>query len=241
MAKTVQEIMNRELFSLRPDEGCEDALGFILALGISGAPVVDGAGKPIGVVSFRDLLRHAGGDDVASRMTSPALTVSEGAAIEAAARLVGERGVHRIVVVDDTGRAVGIVSSVDLVRGLLGMPPSHPTTFPHYDAVIGASWTDETELVLDQVDVAPDAAGVFVLVRGGAGITDRVVWTEGANNVRTRLYDILSLPQSDPALRRVLETYGALRFRAAAIPDREALRHAARALRDTEAARSPLA
>lgn len=41
VAKLVQEIMNREVFSLRPEESAEEALNWILALRITGAPVVD--------------------------------------------------------------------------------------------------------------------------------------------------------------------------------------------------------
>lgn len=230
MARAAREIMNRELFSLRSDERTDDALGFIVALGVSGAPVLDESGRPIGVISFHDLVRGGSDARVGDRMTTPAITVTEETGVEEVARIVGERGVHRVVVVDDGGVAVGIVSSVDLVRALVGMPARHPSTFPHYDEDLGASWTDDTELELEKLDAAPDGPGVLVLVRGGVGVEERVVWAEPANNVRTRLYDILSLPQSDRLLGRVLTQYKHLRFRAACISDPAARLAAARAL-----------
>lgn len=218
MPKQVKEIMNRELFSLRIQDGTDDALGYIIGLGITAAPVLDEAKKPIGVASFRDLLRAPSPSTVAQRMTVPAVTVGADASIEDAARVLAERGVHRVVVVDAEGRAVGVASSLDVIRGLLGLPASHPSAFPHWDKGHGVSWCDDTLLELDRLDVAPDGPGVLVLIRGGRGVEERVVWAESAHNVRTRLYDLLSRPQDEqPMLKRILASYAGLRFRAAAI------------------------
>ncbi len=219
MARTAREIMNPELFHLRPADSAEQALGYILALGITGAPVIDASGKPVGVVSFRDLVGRASGATVEERMTRPALTAREDTGIEALARLLAESGVHRLVVVDGEGRATGIVAALDVIRGLVGMPASHPATFPHYDSKAGVSWTDDTEMDLEHMGAAPDGPGVFVLVRGGRGVTETVVWAEAAYNVRTRLYDILSLPQDAALLARILREDHELRFRAASVPD----------------------
>ncbi|WP_437594507.1 CBS domain-containing protein [Sorangium sp. So ce1000] len=52
MSKHVHEIMNHEVLTLDADETADDALGWMMALGVSGVPVVDAASKPIGVVSW---------------------------------------------------------------------------------------------------------------------------------------------------------------------------------------------
>jgi len=218
MPKTVHEIMNRELFSLRIQDGTDDALGYIVGLGITAAPVLDEAKKPIGLASFRDLLRSSAPATVAERMTVPAITIGEGASVETAARLLAERGVHRVVVVDTEGKAVGVASALDVIRGLLGLPASHPSAFPHWDKKHGVSWSDDTLLDLERLDVAPDGPGVLAVIRGGKAVEERVVWAEAAHNVRTRLYDLLSRPQDEqPMLKRILASYAGLRFRAAAI------------------------
>jgi CBS domain len=219
MAKTVREIMNRELFSVRPTDSSEEALGYILALGITGAPVVDESGMPVGMVSFRDLLARDTHPLVESRMTRPALTVNEDASIEEAARRLSDGGIHRLAAVDDQGHVVGVVSSLDVIRGLVGLPASHPATFPHYDTALGISWTDDTPLEVERLGAAPDGPGVFALVRGGRGMSESVVWAEAARNVRTRLYDVVSLPQEAPVLELILRERQHLRFRAAAIAD----------------------
>jgi CBS domain-containing protein len=96
---------------------------------ISAVPVVNQQGVPVGVVSESDLLlkesrvakRH--GDRVkteatiaADLMTSPPITVRTDALIADAARLMQERNVRRLVVVDARGRIAGIVSRSDLLQ-----------------------------------------------------------------------------------------------------------------------------
>jgi len=231
MAKTVQEIMNRELFSLRPNDGTDDALGYIVALGITAAPVLDEEREPIGVASFRDLLPLPAPGKVAERMTVPAITVAESATVEAVAHILAERGVHRVIVVDADGRAVGVASSLDVVRGLLGLPASHPSTFPHWDRVHGVSWTDDLVLEMDRLDAAPNGPGVLVLSTGGRDVPERVVWAEAAHNVRTRLHDIVSRPQEEqPVLRRILDGGASLRFRAAAMDSQDRCQSVAESL-----------
>ncbi len=218
MATSVAEIMNRELFTLRPEETVEDALGYVLALGVGGAPVVDAAGALLGMVSLRDLLADRQGRCVGDRMSLVVGTIPATSTIAEAGRVLGESGHHRLVVETD-GQPVGVVSAIDIVRGLLGMPAPHPATFPHYDPDTGVLWSDDSVLELERTRSAPAAAGVFAILRGGAGARETVVWVEAAADVRRRLCDLVSLPQEQtPMLRKIL-AYRELRFRAAAVID----------------------
>jgi hypothetical protein len=204
---------------LRRGERADDALSCILALGITGAPVVDQDGIAVGIVSFRDLLTRKTGPLVGDCMSSPVVSVKRSATIQEAARIFSERGFHRLVVVDDDGRAVGIVSVIDCVRGLSGMPASHPATFPHYDPQSGVAWTDDTVFDLEHVDAAPEGPGILVLRVGGANVTETDTWIEPNRNVRARLREMLTKPQADRRLALLLERYASrLRFRAASVP-----------------------
>jgi hypothetical protein len=233
MAISVDEIMNRELFSLRPVELASDALRYLVALGVGGCPVLDDGGMPVGMISLSDLVNASSDVPVRERMSAPIASVREAATIREAATLLSETGYHRLVVVDEHGRAVGIVSSIDVVRGLVGMPARHPAVFPHYDERTHMAWTDDTELDFGRIEVAPDGPGVVALIHGGAGRHERVVWAEATQNVRTRLIDMLSSPQDRyPALQRWLDI-GNLRFRAASQIDAvERRRVAEQLLRD---------
>jgi len=220
MAWRVKEIMNPELYSVRPDQPAEQIRSTLVTLGITAAPVLDGNGRPLGVVSLRDLAEIPDGATAGDRMTRPAISVRPEESIETAARLLADTGLHHLPVVAADGRAVGFVSALDIVRGLIGAPAPHPSGFPHLDRETGLTWTDARSLEIGHIEAAPDGPGLFVLIYGPAGRPDQVVWAEEANNVRSRLLDVLSTPQTEkPLLARWLER-GGLRFRAAPVTDR---------------------
>jgi CBS domain-containing protein len=222
MAIRVREIMNRELFSVGPEETAESTRQAILALGITGVPVVDERRVPLGHVSLRDLMRDRAGTVAKDRMSRPAATVPAEARIADAARRLAKTGYHRLIVVDEGGRAVGMVSSLDVIRGLLGLPAPHPAAFPHLDRETGLSWTDDQPLELSEIAGAPEGPGVLVLLFGGAGIPDRVVWAESTEGLRGRLEEILTVRQ--PELLSAWPEHGNLRFRVASAeePDERA-------------------
>jgi CBS domain-containing protein len=220
MANRVEEIMNRELFSLRPDDAIDEALEWLLMLGISGAPVTDPYGKPVGMASWRDLLARRRGPTVGDCMSSPAVVVKRGATIKEAAAILSERGFHRVVVVDDTGHAVGVVSTLDVARALLGMPAAHPETFPHFDKSTGLIWSDDAVFGPHQIELAPSAPGILVLRVGGANEDERDVWIEGTGNLRDRLREIASGKDEDRRLALLLKRLGPkLCFRTTVVVD----------------------
>lgn len=113
---------------------------------ISGAPVIDGTGRIVGVVSKSDLIRRCSEstDDIppaylfevlsnrspAERdaiipeplvcvgdfMTDVPVTVRPETPVGVAARLMVERGVHRVIVLDDDRCPVGIMTTMDVLR-----------------------------------------------------------------------------------------------------------------------------
>jgi CBS domain-containing protein len=93
---------------------------------IGGVPVVDASGRLIGVVSQTDLLDYwasrgtsSGSDASLARdvMTRPVVTIPGSASLSEAARLMAERHVARLVVVgDDPGIPLGLISDSDLIR-----------------------------------------------------------------------------------------------------------------------------
>jgi len=231
MAKYVHEVMNPELFQVAPTEPAARALDAILALGITSAPVVDSSNALVGVVSLRDLIaRH--GPTVGDRMTKPVITMSAHTSVEDAARTLSETDLHRLVVVDDDGAPIGIVAAVNLMRALIGLPARHPSAFPHVDPTVRLSWTDETVLDELHADIAPDGPGVLVLVHGGAHHRETPVWVEALLNVRTRVLELILVPQAHPTLSRLLEhDRDNMRFLAAVVRDAEARERAAAELR----------
>jgi CBS domain-containing protein len=154
-------------------------------------------------------------------MTSPVLTVSLACSIEEAARLMGESGLHHLLVVGTDGRAEGMVSSLDLVRALVGLPARHPSTFPHYDTELDVVWADPQVFDRRHVASAPDGAGVLVLSAGGRQFSESDLWVEASTGLRARLGELLDLSQPDaPALAQILARKD-LRFRCALVGDEQ--------------------
>jgi hypothetical protein len=217
MARTVREIMNPEVLTLRRNLPLADARHQLRAFGVGAAPVVDEARRPVGVLSIKDILDV---DGIASdRMSRPVLCVSCSALVENAARQLAATRVHHLVVVDGAGGTVGMLSTLDLLRALLGMPTPHPASFPHWDASTETSWTDDAFLDEDHADQAPTGPGVLVLSTSFVGEPESVIWVESCEDVRERALAMVTWPmQQEPPLLGILEGPG-LRFRAARLVD----------------------
>jgi CBS domain-containing membrane protein len=143
---TAREIMTREVVTVRPDTPLAQVAEAMGRRGISGVPVVDEAGKVVGIISEKDFLRQMGVNEsqnfmslVASclkakgcvalpvkkqkagdLMSAPAVTVTEAAPIKEIAARFTEKGINRVAVVDGQGRLVGIVSRGDIVTAATG-------------------------------------------------------------------------------------------------------------------------
>lgn len=209
--------MNREVLTLRPEMALHDANHLLRSFGVGAAPVVGDDRKPLGVLSVRDSLDLEG--RTKDRMTRPALCVSASALVEDAARQLAETSVHHLVVVDGSGGTVGMLSSLDLLRALLGMPTPHPQTFPHWDEGTEASWTDDRPLDEDNASRAPDGPGIVALVTSYVGEPDAIVWAEACRDLRSRTLDLAADPMhQEPGLVQVLAHRG-VRFRVARIAD----------------------
>jgi CBS domain-containing protein len=90
-------------------------------------PVVDEDGRPVGIVTDRDLCMAAYTRGrplhemrVESMMSTALRTCRDTDAVEVAERTMADAQVRRLPVVDDHGRLVGIVSIADLARAPRG-------------------------------------------------------------------------------------------------------------------------
>jgi CBS domain-containing protein len=136
--------MTRDVYAVAADTSLETAARLLATRHISGAPVIDRKGRPVGVVSLADLAdpdrprgeasgyphyyRVIGGERtetgtafdvgpgcVAEVMSPFVLSVSAGSSVVQAARVMLDDGVHRLLVVDG-GSLAGIVTQTDVLR-----------------------------------------------------------------------------------------------------------------------------
>jgi predicted transcriptional regulator len=122
---TVADYMARNLITVKPDEDIHAAAKVLLERHISGAPVVDQNGRPVGILSIKDCFKiiysasyhQDWGGCVADYMTRDVQTVDAAADI----MTVGEMFLHspyRRFPVMSNGRLVGQISRHDVLSAL---------------------------------------------------------------------------------------------------------------------------
>lgn len=129
MSKTVADIMNPKLLYIRDGDRVALARRHIIDFGITAVPVLDETHRPVGVVSLRDL---AGDEGDTFKPSGKIATLKANESIEDGAKKLAESEYHHLVVVDDNGVAVGMVSALDFLRALVGLPPRHPDAFQRF-------------------------------------------------------------------------------------------------------------
>ncbi|MFI6317606.1 CBS domain-containing protein [Nonomuraea sp. NPDC050556] len=207
---TVKDVMTTQVASVNGSTPFKDVAEVLIAYGVSAVPVVDAEGYVIGVVSEADLLRKeefreqfyregykpplrarlrhpdaarkASGDTAADLMTRPAVTVDAGEPVVRAARIMDERDVKRLIVVDGNGRLEGVVSRHDLLK-----------VFVRSDAEIleSAMWVENPRVHvrvddgivtltgrMDRRSEAEIAARLIQRVNGVVDVVNKLDWDE---------------------------------------------------------------
>jgi predicted transcriptional regulator len=121
---TAAELMTSNPVSLRAQATASEARKLFIARAISAAPVIDDAGRPLGVLSHTDIMVHhvePCGEDSATvedLMTPAVFGVSpETPACEVVESLLALR-VHHLFVLDAEGVLIGVIGARDIVRHL---------------------------------------------------------------------------------------------------------------------------
>ena len=121
--QTVAEIMAPEPITAHPSDLVGDVRDRILSTGIHFLPVVED-GHAVGVVSSFDLVEeYQPEESITNVMTDKVVMTGPHASIDEAAQRMLNEFIHHLVVVDDEGQVVGIVSSFDLLAEYAGPIP----------------------------------------------------------------------------------------------------------------------
>jgi CBS domain-containing protein len=139
----VEDVMTTNVITVGKFENVLAVADILASRNISGIPVVDKQGKAIGIITqadilsvvgvrkdhtFKDLLKHMlgepfperkMGDIVGDIMTSPVLTTSPQTNIAEVVRIMDEKKIRRLLVVDEEKKLVGIISRADILKAVL--------------------------------------------------------------------------------------------------------------------------
>jgi CBS domain-containing protein len=133
----VDDVMTSDVVAVREDTPYHEIVELLIGRRISAVPVVDASRQAVGVISESDLLLKV--SDVPAPtilvtpryrrdvekararvardvMTSPVVSVLPSLSVAAAARRMQKTHVKRLMVEDDLGRVVGIVTRSDLLK-----------------------------------------------------------------------------------------------------------------------------
>ena len=149
MSQTVASWMTREVLTVTPSLPLTDAVQLLVDRKISGLPVVNDAGKLVGVLSESDLMwREKGleeppymiflggviffqnpatydrnlhktlGQTVGEVMTPHAISIDADTTLPEAAKIMHDKKIHRLPVVDADRHPIGIITQSDIVRAI---------------------------------------------------------------------------------------------------------------------------
>jgi CBS domain-containing protein len=148
MEHTVEAVMTSQVVTVRPSSPFQELVRLLEQHHVSALPVVDDAGRLVGIVSEADLLVKEGyphgatdagpgdaardrrrldkaaGTRAAEVMAAPVITVPLGTLVGDVVRLMLRLGVRRLPVVDAQGGLVGIVTRSDLLKVFLRPDPA---------------------------------------------------------------------------------------------------------------------
>lgn len=219
MSVTVKDVMTAKVMWVEKDAPFAALAAALRQYRVSAFPVLDEAGRVIGVVSESDMLVKealGGGEDqppgmttglwrrkqlakarattAAGLMTAPAVTVGPDDTVERAARLMYLHHVKRLPVVDPDGHVAGIVSQADLLS-VYGRPDGEIRAQIERDVLRGEVPASPGAFVVNVKDGMVTLTGRPRTCAQGREIVWKIHHVEGVVDVR----DLLGYPDAGPS------------------------------------------
>jgi CBS domain-containing protein len=170
------QIMTKPVITVKHDATIVEAANIMLTRHISGLPVVDAAGKLVGIVSEGDFVRRSeiGTARRQSRwlMTPSPLTITEDTPLAEIADLMERKNVKRLPVVRDD-HVVGMVTRANLLQAVASLSRHIPDPTADDDHI-----RDRIIHAIEKTDWCP--SGLNVIVRDGIVHLSGVILEEDA-------------------------------------------------------------
>ena len=132
---SLSEIMSSPLIAAKPSTRLVDAMKMLSSNNIRHLPILDEEKRPIGMLSARDIVRHFAREDtldiiakegvsaihsmpIAAIASKQVITLPYTADASKAIRTMRKYGISSIVITDESGKAIGIVTDRDIISKL---------------------------------------------------------------------------------------------------------------------------
>lgn len=116
----VSDYMTSDVVTVDIPGNRDDVLKILKRTGISGVPVLKSE-KLVGIITRKDLLHKPEENQLALLMTPDPLTIRPDVSLSEAARMMRQRHIRRLPVVDETKKLVGLISIADLILAIARM------------------------------------------------------------------------------------------------------------------------
>jgi CBS domain-containing protein len=202
---TVSDVMTRRVLTVRVSTPVKELARLMVEYRVSALPVLDDDNRLIGVVTEADLvleqghqvprrprwweptaqrhtLRRAAGDTAGPLMSTSPPAITEHASLPQAARLMTDRAVRCLPVVDPDDRVVGVVSRADLLHAFVRSDDDIRADVLG-EVFVHLLWTDPTEVKIEVRD------GIVELI----GSVDRRSTAEAAERLVRRLDGVVDV------------------------------------------------
>lgn len=122
--KKVIEVASRDLITLGPDLSIKEAAQILTRGGIEGAPVLDGE-EVVGILTLSDITKAIAQNKehlkVKNIMSDEIITVESDMMIADAVEVMNQNNIGRLIVLDEKGRPIGIVTRTDLLNKIAAL------------------------------------------------------------------------------------------------------------------------
>jgi predicted transcriptional regulator len=123
--RRVRDIYHKGVILCKPDSPLQEVVRVMADTEVHAVMVTEHEGDPpIGVVSHVDVIAHYGENlstiHACDVMTANVISIAEDATLEEAAKKLLESNIHRLLVVNEDGRSLGILSTTDIIREIRG-------------------------------------------------------------------------------------------------------------------------
>ena len=128
MTDTVRDLMRKKIETIKESASVQEAANKMKEKNVSSLVVVDGNGRPVGLITERDLVRKICIRDIHTSkvinkdiMSSPLITVNSKSLLSEAVDIMLQNNVRHLLVIDnesseDVNKPIGIITPLDFTR-----------------------------------------------------------------------------------------------------------------------------